>query len=84
MSNRVTAEQIEASAWAAVLTSQQSPDKVPAGWFTAKQIAAKTGKAGSTIGSQLSHAVQQGRCERKSFRILTGGMVRPVPHYRLK
>jgi hypothetical protein len=84
MSKKLTAEDLVASAWHAVLTTQPAPDKVPAGWFTAKQLAKHTGKAGSTIGTQLCHAVGQGRCERKSFRIRTGQIVRPVPHYRLK
>jgi hypothetical protein len=84
MSKKLTAEDLVASAWAAVLTTQKTPDKVPAGWFTAKQIAEKTGKACSTIGTQLCRAVAEGRCERKTFRVQTGEMVRPVPHYRLK
>ena len=84
MSKKLTAESLVASAWAAVLTTQQAPDKVPAGWFTVKQIAQKTGKACSTIGSQICRAVAEGRCERKDYRIRTGSMTRPVPHYRLK
>ena len=84
MSKKLTAEDIVASAWAAVLTTQQAPDRVPPGWLTIKQIAEKTGKASSTIGAQVCRAVAEGRCERKDFRIRTGSMVRPVPHYKLK
>jgi hypothetical protein len=81
--NRLTPD-ADLAAWCAVLSEAKPADKVPDGWLTAKQIAEKTGKALSTIGSQLCHAVSQGRCERKSFRIQTGDMVRPVPHYKLK
>ena len=70
--------------WCAVLSEAKPADKVPPGWFTAKQIAEKTGKACSTIGTQLCRAVAEGRCERKTFRVQTGEMVRPVPHYKLK
>ena len=70
--------------WCAVLSEAKPADKVPPGWLTAKQIAEKTGKALSTIGSQVCRAISEGRCERKDFRICTGSMVRPVPHYKLK
>lgn len=84
MKKKFTAEQIEAAAWAAALATEVTTDEVPSGWLTAKQIATKTGKAGSTIGTQLCRAVNEGRCERKSFRVKTGDFVRLVPHYRLK
>ena len=70
--------------WCAALSEGKPTDKVPDGWLTAKQIAQTTGKAASTIGMQLCRAVSQGRCERKEFRICTGSLVRPVPHYKLK
>jgi hypothetical protein len=70
--------------WCRILSTAQPVDSVPAGWLTAKEVAAKTGKSGSTIGTQLCRAVAEGRCERQSFRIRTGDHVRPVPHYRIK
>lgn len=70
--------------WCAALATEVVADEVPPGWHTAKQIAAATGKAHSTTGAQLCRAVSEGRCERKLFRVQTGDMVRPVPHYKLK
>jgi hypothetical protein len=81
---KFAAEALVASAWAAVLATTITPDKVPPGWHTLRQIAVKLGKAESTIGAQLSRAVREGRAETQSFRINTGKVVRPVPHYRLK
>lgn len=84
MRKNVTAEQLEASAWAAALATTSTQDIVPRGWLTARQLAAKLGKAESTICNQLSRAVRKGRAETQSFRIASGKVVRPVPHYKLK
>ena len=83
MSKNITSEQLEASAWAAAFETTITPEEVPAGWHTLRHIAAKLGKAESTIGAHLSRVVREGKAEVKSFRILTGKVVRPVPHYRL-
>jgi len=69
--------------WCAALSTSVTTETVSPGFLTAKQIALKLGKAPSTIGTQLCRAVAEGRCERQSFRIATGSVVRPVPHYRL-
>jgi hypothetical protein len=57
---------------------------VPPGWFTTRQIASKLGKALPTTGASLGRAVRDGRAERRLFRITTGAITRPVPHYKLK
>jgi hypothetical protein len=82
--SKVTAEQLEASAWAAALASPIVSDQVPPGWMTSREIGIKLKKAGSTIGHLLSRAVREGRAEKQSFRITSGQVTRPVPHYRLK
>jgi len=81
---KLTAEQIEASAWAAALASPVALDTVPPGWLTAKELAAKLGKALPTVSTLLTRAVAEGRAERQMFRIQSGQVTRPVPHYRLK
>jgi hypothetical protein len=81
---KVTAEQLEASAWAAALATPKIVDEVPPGWHTAKQIAAELGKATPTVGALLCRAVADGRAERKTFRITAGQVTRPIPHYKLK
>ena len=73
----------ELAEWCSVLSSAQPVDAVPAGWMTIKQIAKQTGKAESTIGALVCRAVANGQCKRTNFRIRTGSMVRPVPHYKL-
>jgi hypothetical protein len=80
---KFAAESLVASAWAAALATTITDD-VPPGWHTLREIAVKLGKAESTVGGQLSRAVREGRAETQSFRINTGKVVRPVPHYRLK
>jgi hypothetical protein len=80
----LTAEQIAAAAWAAALATPKQVDEVPEGWLTPKEIAAKLGKATPTVGAMLCRAVAEGRCERKTFRITSGSVTRPIPHYRLK
>jgi response regulator of citrate/malate metabolism len=57
---------------------------VPPGWLTACQVAEKVGRARGTVGALLAAAVREGRAERRSFRITSGSVTRPVPHYRLK
>lgn len=82
MTKKLTAEQIEAAAWAAALSSEIVTEEVPPGWLTTKDIAAKLGKGQSTVGAQLGRAVAAGTCERRNFRVRTGSVIRPVPHYR--
>jgi hypothetical protein len=81
---KLTAEQIEASAWAAALSAPAAQDVIPPGWFTTKQLADKLGRPRPTMGRLLAEAVAAGRCEVQRFRVTTGSVTRPVPHYRLK
>jgi hypothetical protein len=81
---KLTAEQIEASAWAAALASPVIEDAVPPGWMTARELAKKLGKADSTMGKLLNRAVLEGRAERQNFRVVVGAFTRPTPHYHLK
>jgi response regulator of citrate/malate metabolism len=72
------------AAWCAALASPIIEDTVPPGWMTARELAKKLGKAESTMGKLLNRAVLDGRAEKQSFRITSGQVTRPVPHYRLK
>jgi hypothetical protein len=81
---KLSAEQIEEAAWAAALVSPIIPDEVPPGWLTARQLAKKLNKPESTMGKLLNHAVVEGRAAKQSFRITSGQVTRPVPHYRIK
>ena len=70
--------------WCAALATAAAPDIVPAGWITARELSAKLGKGESTISHQLCLAVRESRAERQQFRIVSGQVLRPVPHYKLK
>ena len=81
---KVTAEQLSASAWAAVLAPRDTQEKVPSGWHTVKELSAKLGKSRSSLNRLLQDALADGRCEMHDFRVATGRLVRKTPHYRLK
>jgi hypothetical protein len=81
---KVTAEELNASAWAAALVSPIVPDEVPPGWFTTKQLAAKLGKTRVTMARLLAEGVAAGRCEMAKFRVSVGSFVRATPHYKLR
>jgi hypothetical protein len=72
------------AAWCSALASPAVQDAVPPGWFTTKQLATKLNKPLPTMGRLLAEAVAAGRCEVQKFRLTTGAVTRPVPHYRLK
>jgi hypothetical protein len=84
MSKRAASPDPDLAAWCAALAAPAIEDTVPPGWLTSRELGAKLGKAGSTIGTLLARAVREGRAERQEFRIRTGSVTRPVPHYRLK
>jgi hypothetical protein len=81
---KITAEQLNASAWAAALASPIAPDKVPPGWHTSRELCKRLGKSESRMGELLRGACERGACERQAFRVPSGGVMRPVPHYKLK
>jgi hypothetical protein len=68
--------------WCAALASPAVTDVVPPGWFTTRQLAEKLNKALPTMGRLLAEAVADGRCEVQKFRVTTGSVTRPVPHYK--
>jgi hypothetical protein len=72
------------AAWCAALVAPIIEDTVPPGWFTTKQLAAKLGKPRPTMARLLAEAVAAGRCEVQRFRVTTGTVTRPTPHYKLK
>lgn len=70
--------------WCEALAFPTPLDTVPPGWLTVQQLADKLGVPRRTIGERISNAVREGRAERQMFRISTGAVTRPIPHYRLK
>jgi hypothetical protein len=70
--------------WCAALAAPAVTDVIPPGWFTTKTLADKLGKTRPTMARLLADAVAAGRCEVQKFRLTTGAVTRPVPHYRPK
>lgn len=81
---KLTASDPDLAKWCAALAAPAATDEVPPGWHTARELAAKLGKALPTMGALLGRAVREGRADKKEFRITTGQVTRPVPHYKLK
>jgi len=71
------------SEWFDVLAAANSgdDDEVPEGWKTVREIAAETGYSEHHTWKQLRQLHEQGKIERRRFKICTGTTVRPVPHY---
>lgn len=84
MKNKVTAEKLIASAWQAMAASSQVEEKIPDGWHTSGELSRILNKSRTRMGEILKDALDNGKCERKEFRIRAAGTIRPVPHYRLK
>ena len=61
-----------------------SSDEVPKGWETTKQMAKRKGLSVCRIQAQMNNLLAAGLVERKRFRIVIGGVVRAVSHYRPK
>ena len=59
-------------------------DAVPDGWLTATQWSDHFGMSAVHTRHRLRGAVLSGKWESQNFRIVTGQVLRPVPHYRPK
>jgi predicted transcriptional regulator len=59
-------------------------DTVPTGWLDRRDMAERLGTSYSNVGRLLDVGVTSGILERKTFRIVTKGGIKPVPHYREK
>jgi len=49
-----------------------------------REIAAETGLSESHTWKQLRQLDEQGKIERRRFRVCTGTTIRPVPHYNFE
>jgi len=57
-------------------------EKVPPGWHTSKAIEKLTGYSQRGTNLILRKMLSIGDAEVRKFKILTGQVIRPVPHYR--
>jgi hypothetical protein len=70
--------------WREWKPAQAAADTVPAGWLTARGVAAVRDISSDHAGKSLSEGVKEGTIERRMFRVAVGSIVRPTPHYRIK
>jgi hypothetical protein len=84
MSKRAASPDPDLAKWCAVLSTTQTPDVVPPGWKTVKQLAAQLGRAETSVARMLRTSAEQGLVEVQSFSVVTGQRRYPTPHYRLK
>lgn len=66
------------------LVMKSSVEKVPKGWMTTVEWAKQEGLGEGSVGLYLRKGVAMGVIEKRSFMVDRSGVVRPVPHYRLK
>lgn len=74
------------AAWIKALGSavSGSPDEVPDGWYTVKEVAAMTGFSEVWTYKKLLRLEQQGDAEKRVFRIIvSGNRTLPVSHYKI-
>ena len=84
--SKISAEQIEAalSDFCQELDKNMVPiDEVPAGWFTAVELANRLGKSLCTTRERLRKMSDNGLVERKYFTIQLERRAQRVPHYWL-
>lgn len=66
----------------AAYLSATDTEKVPPGWHTSKAIEKHTGYSQRGTNLILLKMLAAGDVEVRKFKILTGQVIRPVPHYR--
>lgn len=57
-------------------------DKPSKEWFTCKQFAEVCGVKNNRASVLIRRSVKQGKLEMRMFKIKSGRVVRPIPHYR--
>jgi hypothetical protein len=57
-------------------------EPVPAGWLTVRQWARKWDLSPAHTNALLGNGVRAKKVRRRSFRVVSGSRLLPVPHYR--
>lgn len=75
---------ISASLRASIATylSETNAESAPKGWYTARQIEKHTGYSQRGTNLLIIKMVTAGDVEIRKYKIRTGQVIRPVPHYR--
>ena len=66
----------------AAYLSATDTEKVPPGWHTCKAIEKLTGYSQRGANMIVLKMLEAGDVEVRKFKIRTGQVIRPVPHYR--
>ena len=74
------------SEWMELLDSTMTtkPDVVPDGFYTSGQLCEMLGKSQAQTFKRIRFLMDEGRIERKKFRINCQKYIRCVGHYRIK
>ena len=79
-----TAEK-SANDWLAEIMSQRipanSPDEVPEGWMTLKQMCKATGVSEPAMRVRINRLLENGNLQRKQYKIWTGHQLAVTWHY---
>jgi hypothetical protein len=74
-----------ANDWLAEIMSEKvfsgSPDNIPAGWLTLKEMCRQSGQSESAMRVRLTRLVESGRLQKKKFRMWTGHQLMLTWHY---
>lgn len=62
---------------------KDNADKVPDDWFTCRQCAEALEMSVCNASRKLQASVNDGSVITKKFKVLTNGIVRPIPHYKI-
>lgn len=82
MNKPITREQIERSLMEIIAKRKNLViDKVPDGWLTVVQAAGIAHMSEGRMRMYLREANKAGDIQQKSFRVQSGSVVRPIPHY---
>jgi predicted ArsR family transcriptional regulator len=70
-----------ANDWVAEIMQDGKPEVVPSGWISLADMSRKMGVNERTMRSRVDTLVNDGKLQRKQFRIKSGRDTRPVWHY---
>lgn len=59
------------------------PEKPPAGFYTRREIQKMWNSSEPIISRKLSAALKNNLLEMRMFRVKSGMVTRPIPHYRI-
>jgi predicted transcriptional regulator len=77
---------MSANEWAQFLVDAKSigAEKVPSGWKTRLELEEEWNFSQAYTGRKIQSLLKLGKIEKKTFKVLTGNKIYPIPHYKIK